>query len=149
MEVDVEVLKRDWTGFTFDTAEFEVHADDLLGFALACGEAAPCYTDPKHADFRAVPNYPSRYVGRRVLPDNFPRLGGGYGFDAGKCVTPLAPIRAGDKITARSQIHDVYTKTGRSGTMLFIVHRMEFQNQRGEPVSVVDWRMVQQDRDAK
>jgi hypothetical protein len=33
--------------------------------------------------------------------------------------------------------------------MLFIVHRMEFQNQRGEPVSTVDWRMVQQDRGAK
>ena len=27
--------------------------------------------------------------------------------------------------------------------MLFIVHRMEFSNQRGEPVSIVDWRMVQ------
>jgi hypothetical protein len=23
MEIDVEALKRDWTGFTFDTAEFE------------------------------------------------------------------------------------------------------------------------------
>ena len=56
---------------------------------------------PSHPDFQAVPNYPSRYVGRRVLPDDFPRLGGGYGFDAGKCVTPLAPIRAGDKLTAQ------------------------------------------------
>ena len=148
MEIDVVKLKADWTGFTFDTAEFEVATDDLVGFALACGESASRYTDPSHPDFQAVPNYPSRYVGRRVLPENFPRLGAGYGFDAGKCVTPLAPIRAGDKITARSQIADVYTKTGRSGTMLFIVHRMEFSNQRGEPVSVVDWRMVQQDRNA-
>jgi acyl dehydratase len=149
MEIDVEALKRDWAGFTFDTAEFEAVASDLVGFALACGESAKRYTDPTDPDFQAVPNYPSRYVGRRILPDKFPRLGGGYGFDAGKCVTPLAPIRAGDKITARSQIHDIYTKTGRSGTMLFIVHRMEFQNQRGEPVAVVDWRMVQQDRGAK
>jgi acyl dehydratase len=101
MEIDVEKLKREWAGFTFDTAEFEAKSDDLVGFA------------------------------------------------AGKCVTPIAPIRPGDKITARSQIHDIYTKTGRSGTMLFIVHRMEFQNQRGEPVSIVDWRMVQQDRGAK
>jgi hypothetical protein len=149
MEIDVDTLKRDWTGFTFDTAEFEVAADDLVGFALACGEAAPRYTDREHPDFQAVPNFPSRYVGRRVLPEDFPRLGSGVGFDAGKCVTPLAPIHAGDRITARSQIADIYTKTGRSGTMLFIVHRMEFSNQRGEPVSVVDWRMVQQDRNAK
>ncbi len=149
MEIDVEKLKRDWAGFTFDTAEFEAKSDDLVGFAQACGETDKRYTDPAHADFQAVPNYPSRYVGRRILPDNFPRLGGGYGFDAGKCVIPIAPIRPGDKITAKSQIHDIYTKTGRSGTMLFIVHRMEFQNQRGEPVSIVDWRMVQQDRGAK
>ena len=44
----------------------------------------------------------------------------------------------------RSKIHDIYEKTGRSGTMVFIVHRMEFSNQRGEPVSIVDWRFLQQ-----
>ena len=82
-------------------------------------------------------------------PDNFPRFTSGFGFDAGKCVTVLGAIRPGDRITAKSKIHDIYTKTGRSGTMLFIVHRMEFQNQRGEPVSIVDWRMVQQDRGAR
>ncbi len=42
----------------------------------------------------------------------------------------------------RSEIHDVYEKTGRSGSMLFRVHRMTFSNQSGEVVSVVDWRMV-------
>ena len=143
MEIDVEKLKRDWAGSTFDTAEFEIQADDLRDFALACGETAAHYTDPSHPDFRAVPSFTSRYVGRRVLPDNFPRLSDGFGFDAGKAVTVLGAIRPGDKITAKSRIHDIYTKTGRSGTMLFIVHRMEFSNQRGEPISIVDWRMVQ------
>ena len=146
MEIDVEKLKRDWAGSTFDTAEFEIRADDLRDFALACGEVAPHYTDPSHPEFRAVPNFTSRYVGRRILPDDFPRLSDGFGFDAGKCVTVLGAIRPGDKVTARSRIHDIYTKTGRSGTMLFIVHRMEFANQRGEPVSIVDWRMVQRPR---
>ena len=76
MEIDVEKLKRDWAGFTFDTAEFEAVSEDLVGFAVACGETDKRYTDPNHPDFRAVPNYPSRYVGRRILPDDFPRLGG-------------------------------------------------------------------------
>lgn len=143
MEIDVDQLKRDWAGAAFDTAEFEARADDLRDFALSCGETAPHYTDPEHPDFRAVPNFTSRYVGRRVLPENFPRFSSGFGFDAGKCVTVLGPLRAGDRVTAKSRIHDIYTKTGRSGTMLFIVHRMEFQNQRGEPISIVDWRMVQ------
>ena len=143
MEIDVDKLKRDWAGAAFDTAEFEITASDLRDFALACGETAPHYTDPDDPDFRAVPNFTSRYVGRRVLPENFPRLSSGFGFDAGKCVTVLGPLRVGDRVTAKSRIHDIYTKTGRSGTMLFIVHRMEFSNQRGEPVSIVDWRMVQ------
>ena len=143
MEIDVDKLKQDWAGAAFDTAEFEVRPEDLRDFALACGETAPHYTDTEHPEFRAVPNFTSRYVGRRVLPDNFPRFSSGFGFDAGKCVTVLGPIRPGDRVTAKSRIHDIYTKTGRSGTMLFIVHRMEFSNQRGEPVSVVDWRMVQ------
>ena len=143
MEIDVDKLKRDWAGAAFDTAEFEVRPEDLRDFALACGETAAHYTDPEHPEFRAVPNFTSRYVGRRVLPDNFPRFSSGFGFDAGKCVTVLGPIRPGDRVTAKSRIHDIYTKTGRSGTMFFIVHRMEFSNQRGEPVSIVDWRMVQ------
>ena len=39
---------------------------------------------------------------------------------------------------------DIYEKTGRSGLMVFIVHRMEFENQDGTPVSIVDWRLVRQ-----
>jgi exonuclease VII large subunit len=31
----------------------------------------------------------------------------------------------------------------RSGHMYFLVHRMEFFNQDGEAVSIVDWRMIQ------
>ena len=143
MEIDVEALKRDWAGSTFDTVEFEIKVDDLLDFARSCGEIAPQYVDPSHPGFRAVPTFTARSVGRRVLPDDFPRFTKGFGFDAGKCVTALAPIHAGDRVTAKSCIHDIYTKTGRSGTMLFIVHRMDFTNQRGEHVSTVDWRMVQ------
>jgi hypothetical protein len=143
VEIDVDKLKRDWAGAAFDTAEFEITAGDLRDFALACGETASHYTDPDDPEFRAVPNFTSRYVGRRVLPENFPRFSNGFGFDAGKCVTVLGPLRVGDRVTAKSRIHDIYTKTGRSGTMLFIVHRMEFSNQRGEPISIVDWRMVQ------
>ena len=143
MEIDVDKLKREWAGSTFDTVEFEIKPDDLRDFALACGETAAHFTEPGDPEFRAVPNFTARYVGRRILPDDFPRFSSGYGFDAGKCVQALRPIRPGDRITARSQIHDIYTKTGRSGTMVFIVHRMEFTNQRGEPVAIVDWRMVQ------
>jgi hypothetical protein len=45
-------------------------------------------------------------------------------------------------LVADSLIHDIYEKTGRTGPMVFLVHRMEFASQTGDPVSTVDWRMV-------
>ena len=102
------------------------------------------YTDPSHPDFQAPPTFTAMFNSRRMMPQNFPRLARRGGFDAGKSVEILGPVRPGDTLTSKSQIADVYEKTGRSGLMIFIVHRMEFSNQKGEPVSVVDWRMVQQ-----
>ena len=56
------------------------------------------------------------------------------GFDAGKDIDFHAPIRPGDSITAISSIVDLYEKTGRSGSMWFVVYRQELRNQRGELV---------------
>jgi len=145
MAVDVAALKRDWAGFEFDRVEFPVSAEELVAFARAVGETAPWFTDPAHPELRAVPNFTTKYHGRRMWPPDFPRLSKtSVGFDAGKRVEVHGPLRPGDVVTARSSIHDVYEKTGRSGTMIFIVHRMEFRNQRGEPVATVDWRFLQQ-----
>jgi hypothetical protein len=145
MAVDVEQLKRDWSGFEFDRVEFPVGAEELAEFARAVGETAPHFVDPGHPDFRAVPNFPTRYHGRRMWPPDFPRLSKNHlGFDGGKCVEVHGAIRPGDVLTAKSSIHDIYEKTGRSGPMVFIVHRMNFYNQRDELVATVDWRLIQQ-----
>lgn len=139
----IGALKEEWVGLEFDTAEFEVTADDIVGFARAVGESEARFTDPEDPDFQAPPTYTGRFVSRRVLPENFPRWSG-RGFDAGKSVTCHAPVRPGDRLVAHSKIADIYEKTGRSGSMVFIVHRMEFTNQHGALLSVVDWRMVRQ-----
>ena len=136
-------LKRGWIGKEFDTEEFVVTAEQIVGYAKAVGEVEPRFTDPNDPDFQAPPTFTAKFVSRRVLPETFPRLGG-QGFDAGKTVVHHAPVRAGDKLVAHSKIADVYEKTGRSGVMVFIVHRMEFTNQDDEILSVVDWRMVMQ-----
>jgi len=139
---DVQELKEKWTGQTFDTVSFEVERGALVEFALACGETLPRYIDPSDEDFQAVPSYTSRYHGRRQLPEGFP-VDMDQSFDGGKCVEWHAPVRPGDTLTARSRIHDIFEKTGRSGGMMFIVHRMEFTNQHDELVSIVDWKMIQ------
>ena len=81
-------------------------------------------------------------VSGRVLPDDFPQIGGGFGIDGGKTVEAHAPIRGGETLSAVTTIADLYDKTGRSGTMVFIVQRMTFHNQAGEKVSTVDWKMI-------
>jgi hypothetical protein len=136
-------IDRSWIGKEFDTAEFNVKQEEVLAYAKACGEQDPRFTDPAHPEFQAMPTFTAKYVSRRILPESFPSLGS-RGFDAGKTVHVRGSVRPGDRLVAHSKIADIYEKTGRSGPMVFIVHRMEFENQRGELVSVVDWRMVRQ-----
>lgn len=141
MKIDIPAIIRDHVGFKFDESTHEIKTDKILSFAKACGEIESRYIDPDDPDFQAVPNYTSSFHGGRTLPKDFP-VDIRRSFDAGKCCEVFAPIRPGDTITGRSHIHDIYEKTGRSGPMMFIVHRMEFRNQRDEPVSIVDWRLV-------
>jgi hypothetical protein len=142
MSIDVKATREEFVGHQFDEVEFEIRAEALAEYASACGETAPRFVDPSDPDFQAVPNFPTRFHGRRQLPEGFPvKLT--KSFDAGKSVEVLGTVRPGDTLTARSRIHDIYEKTGRSGGMMFVVHRMEFFNQRDERVSVVDWRLVQ------
>ena len=135
-------LKASFGGTVFDSVEVEADGDDMVGFALAVGETDPRYTDSSHPDFQAPVNFAAKYHGARMLPDDFPKFDVRIMIDAGKCVEWVSPIRAGDTLTARSHLHDIYEKTGRSGLMLFLVHRMEFSNQRGELASRVDWRLI-------
>lgn len=141
--MDLRELKKQWAGQRFDTAEFSVSVQEILEYSAAVGEIDPRFSDPGHPDFQAPPTYSAKFVSRRIFPKDFPRLAR-RGFDAGKCVIVHGPIRAGETLTATSMIADIYEKTGRSGAMIFIVHRMEFSNPQGELVSVVDWRLVQQ-----
>ena len=142
--MDVKKLKEDWVGLEFDVVEFDMSSDEMLAWAQTCGETAARFTDLGSPDFQAPATFTSKFLGRSAFPEGFPKIGKGPGFDAGKCVEVHGPIRPGDVLKARSHIADIYPKTGRSGPMLFIVHRMTFHNQRSELVSVVDWRRVLQ-----
>ena len=147
--MQIEDMKAKWIGAEFDEARFEVSDQEMVDFAVACGEEEPKFTDPSDPDFQAPPTFTAKLMSRgRVMPDLFPRIGGG-GFDAGKKVEVHAPLRSGDKLVGKSRIADIYEKTGRSGQMIFIVHQMEFRNQRDELVSTVDWRMVRTPRPEK
>ena len=140
-------LKAEFTGYIFDEIALDIESDSLVGFATAVGETLPKFIDPADADFQGVPNYLTRIHGSRALPKDFP-VEMARCFDAGKSIEFHAAVRPGDKIQGKSEIADIFEKTGRSGTMLFIVHRMHFYNQDEKHLATVDWRLVQREFDA-
>lgn len=119
-----------------------VTAAELVTFARALGETRPEYTR-EGPDLIAHPTYCVRYHGEKFFPDTLPKeLRYRMSFDAGKDIELGVPLRPGDEITVTSVLHDVYEKTGRSGSMYFVVVRFALTNQRGELVANVDNRFM-------
>lgn len=143
--LDVDELKARFQGVVFDEQTFQLTADQIVAYATACGEQAPRYTDPGHPDFQAPPTLPSSFRPARRLPEDFPTLPG-LGMDAGKAIAPKAPLRADIPLTARTHLHDVYAKTGRSGRMTFMVTRMEIFDPDGTLLAAADTRIVIRER---
>jgi len=142
LDNEIGEMRERWIGQQFDLATFDVDADKMVAWAESVSETDPRFTDRDHPDFQAHPNFTAHLVSGRVLPDDFPSIGGARGIDGGKAIEVHQPIRAGDVLEAKATIADIYTKTGRSGTMIFIVQRMSFVNQDAEPVATVDTRMI-------
>ena len=138
MEFDRSIIGRE-----YDRADSAaVVAEELIAFAKAVGETAPCYTEDG-PDLVGHPTFCLRYRGRKFFPDNLPKgLLGRMSFDAGKDLDLCVPIRPGDRIHVSSCVHDLYEKTGRSGSMSFVVVRFTLTNQSGEHVATIDNRMM-------
>jgi len=138
LDIDPAILGRE-----FDRAEHEpVTTKELISFARALGETHPSYTEPG-PDLVAHPTFCVRFKGQRFFPDTLPEnLRFRMSFDAGKDIMLGPPIRPGDRITVVSTLHEVYEKTGRTGSMVFVVVRFTMTNQSGETVAVVDNRFM-------
>ena len=142
--IDIAAIRGDWVGRVFQEFDLVVDRERMLEFAISAGETDPRFIDPDHPEFQASTGFPTHVNVARMLPDDFPQIGTG-GIDGGKSIEWHGPMRAGDRLHAEVQIADIYEKTGRSGTMVFIVNRMTFTGADGSPVATVDWRMIRQD----
>ena len=138
LDIDPSILGRE-----FDRAEYDpVTVDELISFARAVGESHPCYIQAG-PELVAHPTFCVRFKGRKFFPDTLPEtLRFRMSFDAGKDIALGVPIRPGDVITIVSTLHEVYEKTGRTGSMVFVVVRFTMTNQRQETVAVVDNRFM-------
>jgi len=138
LAVDPSILGRE-----FDHAVYgPVTAEELVDFARALGDTHPEYTDPG-GHLLGHPTFCVRYKGNRFYPESIPKvINVRSGFDAGKDIQLGVPVRPGDTIDVRSTLHEVYEKTGRTGSMYFVVIRFTMTNQRGEMLAIVDNRFM-------
>ncbi len=136
-------IDRSVVGEEFDHTEFPpITAAQIRAYADAYGERNPQWTAVPDTELVAPPTFALSLRGKHFMPKHLPKNLGRNGFDAGKDIEIGAAVRPGDVLTARSTVHDVYEKTGRSGTMTFVVFRTTVSNQRGELVAVVDQKMM-------
>ena len=140
---------RSVIGVEVEVGTHEANKEQMMAYARAVGETNPLYLDEEAA--KAGP------YGTIIAPPLFynmfslqggldPKVNfGNTGFDGGQHVEFYEPIRAGDVISATTQVASVYAKTGRTGTMVFTVRRTTFTNQKGEKTSVMDRINVRRD----
>jgi acyl dehydratase len=129
------------------TDPVEVKADKIKRYCEALGETNPIYTDEEAAKkgpyggIVAPPSFAVTFRNGRHFFENVPRFGR-RGFDAGKDVEFVSPIRAGDKVSLSSHVKEIYEKTGRTGTMVFVVIRSTLKNQKGDVLAHIDHRFM-------
>ncbi len=113
----------------------------ILKYCRLAGITSPIHTDDeaaRTAGYRGMVAPISMYASmvRGERPDIKLSFGRTQLF-AGATIEALVPVCAGDVVTGVTWLKDVYAKTGRSGTMVFIVWETSFSNQDGEKVAVV------------
>ena len=133
---------------TFETTDpVPVTREKIAKFCTSIGETNPLFTDDEAAKkgpyggVIAPPSFATVFRNGRHFFQHVPRFGRA-GFDAGKDVEFVAPIRPGDTISLSSAVKEIYDKTGRSGTMVFVVVRSTLRNQNNEIVAHIDHRFM-------
>ncbi len=121
---------------------FEITKELIQAFTQSVGETNPVALDEAAAQAAgfgglvAPPTFCTVLVHRVSLPDIKLEFGK-MQVHAGQRVQPKAPIVVGDQLTSSSHLKYVYAKTGRRGTMVFIVWETTFRNQNGDVVADV------------
>ncbi len=133
-------------GVEHESGPFDVTPEIITTYTRSVGEDNPIFTDADaarqagYANILAPPTLCALFE-RGELPDINLQFRGRQ-FHGGQRVEPKAPIVAGDRLTASSHLKDVYTKTGRSGTMVHVVWETTFRNQDGAIVAEVQRSQV-------
>lgn len=137
------MLDKSFIGFETAPRSVDVEKGQLKFFAKATGETNPIYFDEKaarDAGHPALPAPPTFLFCLQTMAPGDDDVMGKLGINIGQVLhgeqqfTNHKPIYAGDTITVKTKIADMYEKKG--GALEFIVQETEASNQKGEKVGV-------------
>jgi len=136
------MIDKKWIGYQLKPSELLIERGRLQFFARSIGETDPIYTDLAAARAAGYPDLPapptflfaaeleSGAVTSLLETLELPIqkiLHGEQGF------TYLKPVCAGERVTVRSKIADIYEKKG--GALEFVLKSSEARNSSGELVA--------------
>ena len=136
------MIDKTHIGYAPDPVTMDIEKGRLKFFARSTGQEDPIYLDEdaaKAVGFRALPAPPTFLFSidlEQEAPMAFLDL---LGVDVGRILhgeqefTYFQPICAGDTITLKSRIEDIYDK--KNGAMEFVVQKFSSTNQLGEHVA--------------
>jgi acyl dehydratase len=136
---------------SFPPYEFRVERGKIKEFADAIGDPSPVYRDPEAARKAGFPGIPAPPTLLRTFlyetPDSRNALGvkdWSYIVHGEQEFEYLAPVVAGDVLTARDKIVSMVEKDSkRAGKLQIAVIETTFVNQRGETVQVARRTLVE------
>ncbi|HEY7494113.1 MAG TPA: MaoC family dehydratase N-terminal domain-containing protein [Candidatus Tectomicrobia bacterium] len=132
---------RRMLGKEFVRLEQQVTREMLLDYAAIMGVTNPIYVDPQAAgaqgyrDIIALPTFLTAQGAQPLTPPEMESTG--LGINAGYECRFYGVIYPGDMLTYSTCLSDLYEKTGRSGTMRFVVRETTVTNQHGDLVAVL------------
>jgi acyl dehydratase len=138
-------------GKTFPPYEFRVERGKIAEFADALGDANPVYRDPAAAaaaGFAAIPAPPTMLRSFIYEPtdaaDALKVADWSYIVHGEQEFEYLAPIVAGDVLTAQDRIVGISEKESRrAGKLTIAVIETTFHNQRGEKVQITRRTLIE------
>ena len=149
MAQDIE-YDRTLLGVEFSSDPVTINEEAILRYCRAAGITGSIHTDQeaaRAAGYRGlvapITMYPS--MARRQRPDIKLKFGHS-GLFSSESVEALVPVCAGDRVSGTIQLKTVYTKTGRSGTMVFVVWEINLTNHQGTEVAVIQDSYVRRNR---
>ena len=141
------IYDRSLLGKEHAIGSFEVTGEMISEFAKSTGETAEKYLGigTNTDDLIAPPTICNIFVNGISRPDIKLQFGD-LSFFAGQSIECKEHVKPGDKLTASTRLDNVYSKTGRSGKMVFAVWKTTFTNQNDEIVALVDESFVRRNR---